>query len=104
MGGGGDFLPDLVPWGSGLCILRVGALAEARHSLSTNLGLILFHLMEGLWPKGRAVAQQPGGSKKERGGAGGREVEYGHFFPINESGFLGFKDRQEHLGDFGEVN
>lgn len=40
----------------------------------------------------------------ERAGAGGREVQDGQFFPINESGFLGFQGRQKHLGDFGKLN
>lgn len=31
-------------------------------------------------------------------------MENGQSFPISKSGFLGFKERQEHLGDFGEVN
>lgn len=43
-------------------------------------------------------------ARLERAGAGGREVQDGQFFPINESGFLGFQGRQKHLGDFGKLN
>ena len=43
-------------------------------------------------------------ARLERAGAGGREGQDGQFFPINESGFLGFQGRQKHLGDLGKLN
>lgn len=103
----GDFLPDPLPWGPGLCMLRERALAESCRSLLGQTwafwmsGLVLFRPMDCLEGRGSCSVLT---ARLEREGAGGREVEDGQSFPINESGFLGFKERQEHLGDFGEVN